>query len=164
MDIDIGIDAKSRSAIANAVRLLGLSETIKEMVRQGALSAGHARALIGVPDSEALAKRVVARGLNVRQTESLVRRAQGTQGTRAPAPGPGGDLEAGRDLQPGLGAGGAKDPDTLALEHDLAAMLGLKVSIDFAGQGGTLTLHYKTLEQLDDILRRLNQTPQYGSA
>ncbi len=156
---------KSRSYIANAVRLLGLPATVKGMVQRGALSAGHARALIGVPEAEALAKKIVARGLNVRQTERLVRRARGG---RDPAADPGGALEAGRDLEPGRGTGGAgagaaKDPDTLALERDLAALLGLKVSIEFTGQGGSLTVHYQTLEQLDDILRRLNQTPRYES-
>ncbi len=134
---------KSRSHIANTVRLLGLPEPVKAMILQGKLSAGHGRALLAADQPEALAKKVAARGLNVRQTERLV---QKSPPTRAP-------VEDRADRGPG------KDPDTLALERDLTALLGLKVAIDIRGQGGALTIHYRTLEQLDEVLRRLSHTP-----
>ncbi|HSR73070.1 MAG TPA: ParB/RepB/Spo0J family partition protein [Kiloniellales bacterium] len=140
---------KSRSHIANTLRLLGLPEPVKAMLGDGRLTAGHARALIGTADPEALAKKIVARGLNVRQTERLV------QQERAPKP---------RATKPAGPAPQAKDADTLGLERDLTELLGLKVSIDFDGTGGSVTIHYQTLEQLDDLLRRLNQTPPPASA
>jgi ParB family chromosome partitioning protein len=128
---------KSRSHIANTIRLLGLPETVKAMIEDGRLSAGHARALLGAQDPEALARRVVARGLNVRQTEALV------QAEKAP---------------PRRAA--AKDADTLALERDLAERLGLNVAINHRGAGGTLTIRYRTLEQLDDVVQRLSHAPE----
>ena len=137
---------KSRSHIANTLRLLGLPEAVKDMVLHGALSAGHARALLGAEAPEALARKVVGRGLNVRQTEQLVRKF--------------GPVRA--ETGGGTGRGGrktGKDPDTLALERDLTALLGLKVNIDIRGKGGALTVHYQTLEQLDEVLRRLNHVP-----
>ncbi len=138
---------KSRSHIANTVRLLALPEAVKTMVMRGELSAGHGRALLGAKAPEDLAKTVIARGLNVRQTERLVQKSLAT----GAEPG-----DAARDRG---GRGAAKDPDTLALEQDLTALLGLKVAIDFHGQGGELTIHYQTLEQLDEVLRRLSHTP-----
>ncbi|MFQ6018519.1 MAG: ParB/RepB/Spo0J family partition protein [Kiloniellaceae bacterium] len=146
---------KSRSHIANTLRLLGLPEGVRAMLARGELSAGHARAVIGAEEPEALARQIVARGLSVRQAERLVGRAKGGPGGR-----PAGKAAAGR----AEGAGAKdKDPDTLALERDLTAFLGLKVTIEFYGEGGSLTLHYRSLEQLDDILRRLNQTPQHDA-
>ena len=137
---------KSRSHIANTLRLLGLPETVKTMVLHGELSAGHARALLGAEAPEALARKVVRRGLNVRQTEQLVRKF--------------GPVRAETDAGTGRGPRkGAKDPDTLALERDLTALLGLKVNIEIRGTGGALTVHYQTLEQLDEVLRRLNHAP-----
>ena len=138
---------KSRSHIANTLRLLNLPEAVRGLLAEDILSAGHGRALLGAEDPEALAKQVVARGLNVRQTERLVQDSRDRPaGAERPARAP-------------SGAARAKDPDTLALERDLTALLGLKVTIDFKGKGGTLTIHYKTLEQLDDVLHRLNQVP-----
>ena len=144
---------KSRSHIANTLRLLQLPEAVRALLVEDKLSAGHARALLGAEDPAALAKKVVAQGLNVRQTERLVQDARehpatagGARPVKAPsAPAPG------------------KDPDTLALERDLTALLGLKVSIEFEGKSGSLTIHYQTLEQLDDVLRRLNQAPSAGN-
>ncbi len=127
---------KSRSHVANMLRLLNLPGPVKEMLDKGELSMGHARALLNAGDPAGLAAQVVARGLNVRQTERLA------QGARA------------RGRPPGSGT--RKDPDTARLERDLAALLGLKVSVSFRGQGGSLTIFYRNLEQLDDILRRLN--------
>ena len=137
---------KSRSHIANTLRLLGLPDAVKDMVLHGELSAGHARALLGAEAPEALAKKVIGRGLNVRQTEQLVRKS--------------GPVRAETGTGSGRGARKpAKDPDTLALEHDLTALLGLRVNIEIDGRGGALTVHYQTLEQLDEVLRRLNHAP-----
>jgi ParB family chromosome partitioning protein len=146
---------KSRSHVANAVRLLGLPEAVKAMVQRGELSAGHGRALLGAEAPEALAKKVVARGLNVRQTERLVQKSRPARAETGATERPG------RGTAPGRAS--AKDPDTLALERDLTALLGLKVAIDIhsrsGGQGGALTIHYQTLEQLDEVLRRLSHAP-----
>jgi ParB family chromosome partitioning protein len=131
---------KSRSHIANTLRLLNLPSSVKELLVGGDLTAGHARALLNLDDPDKLAKRIVAQGLNVRQTERLVRQAKA--GARA-AP-----------------AASRKDPDTVALERDLSDLLGLKVTVNFRGDGGELVVHYKTLEQLDDVLHKLS----YGKA
>ena len=141
---------KSRSHIANTLRLLNLPQPVREMVNEGKLSAGHARALLGAEDPEALAKKVIARGLNVRQTEHLVQDGKGR---------PAGFVAKAADAVTAPTHHHPKDPDTEALERDLTALLGLKVTIEFEGQGGSLTIHYKTLEQLDDVLHRLNQVP-----
>ena len=128
---------KSRSHVANTLRLLGLPEPVKAMLDDGSLSAGHARALLAAPDAAALAKDVVARGLNVRQTESLVRE-------KVPE----------RARQPKTGAV-AQDADTLALERSLSDRVGLKVKILHRDPGGRVEIHYRSVEQLDDIVRRL---------
>lgn len=132
--------SKSRSHVANTLRLLGLPEPVKQRIRDGELSAGHARALLTAPDPEALAEEAVAKGLNVRQTERLAQRGK---------PGATG-RPRGRPPKK------AKDPNTAALERDLAAMLGLKVAIEEHGEGGTLSIQYESLEQLDDLLQRLS--------
>lgn len=132
--------SKSRSHVANTLRLLGLPDTVKARIHAGELSAGHARALLTADDPEALAAEVVSKGLNVRQTERLAQRGK-----------------AGASGRPrGRPPKKAKDPNTAALERDLAAMLGLTVSIEERGEGGTLSIQYETLEQLDDLLQRLS--------
>jgi len=125
---------KSRSHVANTLRLLGLPPAVKRQLDEGALSAGHARALLAAPDSAALAGEVVRRGLNVRATELLVRR-------RASAPEP-------RQRK-------ARDHDTVALERELGGTLGLRVTLSPNGRGGSLTLHYASLDQLDRVLKLL---------
>jgi ParB family chromosome partitioning protein len=132
---------KSRSHVANMLRLLALPDPVKDLVEQGTISAGHARALIGADNVAELAAEVARRGLNVRQTEQL---AQTAKPSRRPATAP---------------AATTKDPDTAALERELGNLLGLRVDIEFEGRGGSLTIHYRTLDQLDDVLRRLNQPP-----
>jgi ParB family chromosome partitioning protein len=127
---------KSRSHIANMLRLLGLPDDVKHLLESGALSAGHARALIGAENPLALAKQIVEKGLNVRDAETLAGEAKGR-------------------AKGAVRAANGKDADTKALEHDLSQMLGLKVTLDVHGQGGTIAIHYRTLEQLDDVLRRL---------
>ncbi len=128
---------KSRSHIANTMRLLALPEPIKRLVDEGLLSAGHARALLTAAEPEALARRVLDRGLNVRQTEHLV-----------------GSTRAERDKRK---RAAAKDADTLAIERDLSNALGLSVEIRFSGSRGSLVLYYTSLDQLDDILHRLSR-------
>jgi ParB family transcriptional regulator, chromosome partitioning protein len=133
------IVGKSRSHVANMARLLKLSEPVKALVQSGALSAGHARQLIGQPNALELAQDIIKRGLNVRQVEDLARK-DGTAQARTIA-----------------GTSRAKDADTKALEKRLSDTLGLKVSVDHRGQGGTLHIKYRDLEQLDGIIRKLDR-------
>jgi ParB family chromosome partitioning protein len=132
---------KSRSHVANAVRLLDLPERVVFLLRSHQLSAGHARAVASAADPTTLANQVVDQGLSVRAAEALARRAQS-----APAPERLRDEDAPR-----------KDADTRALEEDLARTLGLVVEIAHRRGGGELTIRYKTLEQLDDLCRRLSR-------
>jgi ParB family chromosome partitioning protein len=128
------IVGKSRSHLANTLRLLKLPETVQDLVRSGALSAGHARPLIGRADAAALAERIVSRGLNVRQVEALTQ-------DRAPA-------KAKRQK--------SKDSDTRAAEAELRETLGLEVDIRKGkGEKGELRIRYTTLEQLEEIRHRL---------
>ncbi|MEO5865728.1 MAG: ParB/RepB/Spo0J family partition protein [Sphingomonas sp.] len=126
---------KSRSHIANLLRLLELPRAVQDRVIDGSLSMGHARALIGMPDAEGLAEQVIARGLSVRDTERLARNAKPDGRER------GGDR--------------GRDADLAALEHQLADLLGLSVRINHGPKGGTLALSYSTLDQLDMICQRL---------
>ncbi len=130
---------KSRSHIANLLRLLGLPEAVQALLREERLSAGHARALITADDPEALARQVVKRGLSVRETERLVRRKPKKTGSK-----PGKPPE--------------KDADTRQLEQDLSAALGMKVSINHkpGGEAGQVVVSYRSLDDLDEICRRLN--------
>ncbi len=141
-DAVAGVVGKSRSHVANTLRLLQLPEEVLWYVRHGKLSAGHARALITAPNPAALAEQIVNEGLNVRQAEALARRA---------AEGPRPAKARGRSGQP-AGEGGA---DIAALEQDLTDALGLQVQLSDRGGKGELTLRYGTLEQLDDLCRRL---------
>jgi ParB family chromosome partitioning protein len=138
---------KSRSHIANMLRLLSLPDSVKQLVQAGEISAGHARALLNANDVEGLAQEVAKKGLSVRETERLAQQVK----QAAKGQGGSGKAKSGKAAQ--------KDPDTRQLEDDLSSLLGLKVNIEFHGQGGTLTVHYKTLDQLDDVLNRLNQHP-----
>lgn len=133
---------KSRSHIANLMRLLDLPTAVQQQVVEQKLSMGHARALIGAPDCEALARTVEAKGLSVRDTEQLVRRSK-----KGPNAAP--QARQRRDV--------AKDPDIAALEQHLADILGLKVDISHGeGAAGTLSLRYSTLDQLDMLCQRLS--------
>jgi ParB family chromosome partitioning protein len=142
-----GTIGKSRSHIANLLRLLSLPDEIREMLEKNELSMGHARALIGVPNAVELARDIVKRGLNVRQVEQVSREAQG--------------IEKRAGNRPPSRAGGAykapvnKDPDIVALEESLSENLGLRVSINDRGQNGDIVISYDSLSQLDEILRRL---------
>lgn len=131
---------KSRSHVANTLRLLQLPTSVREHVLAGRLSAGHARAIAAAPEPEDLAERVVAGGMSVRQAEALARQA-----SERPRRAAGG----------GASPAGGKTPDIQALEADLAEALGVEVDLDDRGGRGSLTLRYDNLEQLDDLCRRL---------
>jgi ParB family transcriptional regulator, chromosome partitioning protein len=135
------IVGKSRSHIANTMRLTKLPAEVQAYITTGQLSAGHARALIGVPHPLAAAKRIVEEGLNVRQTEALAH----VEGVPARKP-----LKA-------RSGGKVKDPNTVALEKSISDALGLAVSIDHGNSGGTVHIRYRDLDQLDDIVRRLGK-------
>ena len=130
---------KSRSHVANTLRLLNLPHSVRMEVQNGALSAGHARALLTHPEPAKAALAVIARGLNVRQTEALTARHAPSSIIA--------DASAKRLT---------RDPATQSLERDLAARLGLRVDIAFDGSGGVVRLHYRTLDQLDGLIALLN--------
>jgi len=134
------IVGKSRSHVANTLRLMKLPEGVQSLIRDGKLSAGHARALLGQPDPEALAAAIVAQGLNVRQAEAIAQ-------DRA--------SQAGKTVK--ARARGDKDADTVALEKRLSDALGLAVTIAHRGNGGELKIRYKSLEQLDEVIRRIER-------
>ncbi len=136
---------KSRSHIANMLRLLNLPEAVLELLRSGSLSMGHARALLTADDPGALAQQVVKRDMSVRDVEKLVKAA------KAPS-------------TPSASAKGPKDADTIQIEKDLSAALGMKVSIDHVSgsEKGLLTVRYRDLEQLDEVCRRLSSTLDAG--
>lgn len=154
---------KSRSHVANMLRLLSLSEEIKSMLDDGQLSAGHARALLAAPNAETLAHQVVNKGLNVRQTEKLVQdNKPNAEKTRAGL----GKLKSKIAATDGDNAGvesdyaarADKDANTLSMERSLTDLLGMAVSIDLKGEGesGRLVVSFSDFGQLDDVIDRLN--------
>ena len=136
------IVGKSRSHVANLLRLLDLPETIRNEVAEGNLTMGHARALITAPDPQALATEVIRRGLSVRETERLARATK--------------PKSAGSNPRSSGGGAASADADIAALERQLGDMLGLSVRIEHAGEGGTVSLAYSSLDQLDMICQRLS--------
>ncbi|MEM9749756.1 MAG: ParB/RepB/Spo0J family partition protein, partial [Pseudomonadota bacterium] len=137
---------KSRSHVANLMRLVGLPDSVQALLRKGELSMGHARALLKARRPEALAEKIVAGGLSVRAAEKLA------QDDKADAP-----EKAVRRAGPRAAPKVEKDADTRALEEDLARALGLAVSVEHEGEGGQVVIRYGALEQLDEICRRLCQ-------
>jgi ParB family chromosome partitioning protein len=134
---------KSRSHVANTMRLLTLPVSVRNLIEDGQLTAGHARPLIGLDRAETLAKEIVARKMSVREAEALARKA--STGTSEPRPKSGSSARSSE-----------KDADTLALERNISEQLGLKVEIHHTGdEGGEVKVTYKSLEQLDEICRRL---------
>jgi len=134
---------KSRSHVTNLLRLLKLPDSVRQMLLRGDLTMGHARALLGAPDPEAAAGMVVAKGLSVRQTEALAKVGLDKSGkTKA-------DRQSSRPV----------DADLAALERQLGDMLGLNVKVKHAGKGGTVSLAYSSLDQLDMICQRLSGEP-----
>jgi ParB family transcriptional regulator, chromosome partitioning protein len=136
------IIGKSRSHVANTLRLLKLPDTVKAHIYNGVLSAGHARMLVGQPNAEQLAEEIVARGLNVRQVESLAREAvnRGAQSRRR--------IPRGR---------ADKNANLVGLEKRISDALGLVISIDHRPRGGVLSIRYRSLDQLDEVVRRLEK-------
>jgi ParB family chromosome partitioning protein len=131
------IVGKSRSHVANTLRLLKLPDEVKAYLNDGRLTAGHARALLGQPDPVAMARAIVAQGLNVRQVEAIAQE------------------RAGKTAKPRVRT--RKDADTLTLEKRLSDALGLAVAIEHRGQGGELRIRYRSLEQLDEVIRRIER-------
>ena len=128
---------KSRSHVANTLRLLNLPSSVQTEVKKGAISAGHARALLAHPEPEKAALAVIARGLNVRQTEALATRRSTQEPSHA------------RERR--------NDPETEALARDLSERIGLKVEIMFDGSGGILRIRYRSLDQLDALIALLTR-------
>jgi ParB family transcriptional regulator, chromosome partitioning protein len=124
---------KSRSHITNTLRLLNLPAAVKEAVRKGEISAGHARALLSHPEPETAMREVLARGLSVRQTEGLASRDLGSSASERAEP--------------------THGPDAVGLERHLAEQLGLRVRVNFDGKGGFIQIYYTDLEQLDNLLK-----------
>ncbi|PLK70131.1 chromosome partitioning protein ParB [Rhizobium sp. TH135] len=136
---DLGeIIGKSRSHVANSLRLLKLPDPVRDMLADGSLSAGHARALVSTPDPLVLAKTIAQKGMSVRDAEKLAQNHIKAQQAPAPA-----------EVRE------SKDSDTIALERSLSDCLGLSVSINHKGGGGQLKINYKTLDQLEEICRLL---------
>ena len=131
---------KSRSHVANTLRLLKLPPSIRAYIFKGKLDAGHARMLIGQPNAEKLAEEIVARGLNVRQVEEIARQESGRNGK---------SRSRNRSAE--------KNADTLALEKRLSDALGLVVNIDARGESGVVSIRYRNLDQLDDLAQRLEK-------
>jgi len=136
---------KSRSHVANLLRLLDLPTTVREMLLRGDLTMGHARAIASSDEPERLARQIVDGGLSVRQAEQLARKIR---------PGAGRDIGRGFERQ-----NRQVDADLAALERQLGDMLGLKVKVSHAGAGGTVSLAYSSLDQLDMICQRLSGEP-----
>ena len=127
------IVGKSRSHIANIIRLLGLPQSIQDMISEGKISSGHARAIMNSAFPEQLAEKIVSENLSVRAAEDLA-----------------------KQKKPGVKKVKLKDPDTIDLENNLTATLGLNVLIDHKGQkGGSIKIEYKTLDQLESVTRKL---------
>ena len=137
---------KSRSHVANHLRLLDLPDFVRQSLLQGDISMGHARAVVTAPDPEQLTREILAKGLSVRQAEALAKKVK-----------PG----AGQDMARAVARARAQtvDADLLALERQLGDMLGLKVAVTHKGEGGTITLHYSSLDQLDMVCQRLSGEP-----
>ena len=138
---DLGeIIGKSRSHVANSLRLLKLPDPVRDMLADGSLSAGHARALVSTSDPATLARTIVSKGLSVRDAERLAQndiKSQGEIAEKRPA--------------------GEKDSDTIALERSLSDALGLEVKISHKGGSGQIRIGYRTLEQLEAVCRLLEQ-------
>jgi ParB family chromosome partitioning protein len=146
---DVGrIVHKSRSHVANLLRLLDLPEFVRQSLLKGDISMGHARAVATASDPEELTREIVAKGLSVRQAESRARREKAR-------PGPGADI--GRASA--RNAAKTVDADLEVLERQLGDLLGLKVQVAHKGHGGAVTLHYSSLDQLDMICQRLSGEP-----
>ncbi len=141
---------KSRSHVANMLRLLQLPGKVRERVRDGLLSMGHARAILGAEKPEDVADLVIEKEMSVRATEALVREESASENPSA------NDNKNKKSSSGSHKKAGKKDADTRALERDIAEALGLEVSLEHSGKnGGSLIINYQNLDQLDDVCRRL---------
>ncbi|MBY4631722.1 ParB/RepB/Spo0J family partition protein [Rhizobium croatiense] len=139
---DLGeIIGKSRSHVANSLRLLKLPDPVRDLLAAGSLSAGHARALVSTPDPASLARTIVAKGMSVRDAEKLAQN----------------NIKAQSEPQQTATRRDQKDSDTLALERTLSDALGLEVSINHKTSGGQIKISYKSLEQLEEVCRLLER-------
>ncbi|WP_049732649.1 ParB/RepB/Spo0J family partition protein [Rhizobium ecuadorense] len=139
---DLGeIIGKSRSHVANSLRLLKLPDPVRDLLAAGSLSAGHARALVSTPDPAGLARTIVAKGMSVRDAEKLAQN----------------NIKAQSEPQLAASRRDQKDSDTLALERTLSDALGLDVAINHKTSGGQIKISYKSLEQLEEICRLLER-------
>ncbi|SCB61477.1 chromosome partitioning protein, ParB family [Rhizobium aethiopicum] len=139
---DLGeIIGKSRSHVANSLRLLKLPDPVRDLLAAGSLSAGHARALVSTPDPASLARTIVAKGMSVRDAEKLAQN----------------NIKAQSEPQQPTMRRDQKDSDTLALERTLSDALGLEVSINHKTGGGQIKISYKSLEQLEEVCRLLER-------
>ncbi|MFP4098217.1 MAG: ParB/RepB/Spo0J family partition protein [Alphaproteobacteria bacterium] len=139
---------KSRPHITNMIRLLNLPDTVQAHLSAGDISMGHARALVTADDAEGLAQKVISKGLSVRQTEKLAHEQKNGAGASRKASGPRAKSKP------------AKNPDTVALENDMTNALGMRVTIDSVdGRSGKLSIEFKDLDQLDEVLHRLAHFP-----
>ncbi|HWT58812.1 MAG TPA: ParB/RepB/Spo0J family partition protein [Rhizobium sp.] len=139
---DLGeIIGKSRSHVANSLRLLKLPDPVRDLLAAGSLSAGHARALVSTPDPAGLARTIVAKGMSVRDAEKLAQN----------------NIKAQSEPQLSASRRDQKDSDTLALERTLSDALGLDVAINHKTSGGQIKISYKSLEQLEEICRLLER-------
>ncbi|AJC81638.1 chromosome partitioning protein ParB [Rhizobium etli bv. phaseoli str. IE4803] len=139
---DLGeIIGKSRSHVANSLRLLKLPDPVRDLLAAGSLSAGHARALVSTPDPASLARTIVAKGMSVRDAEKLAQN----------------NIKAQSEPQQTGSRRDQKDSDTLALERTLSDALGLEVSINHKTSGGQIKISYKSLEQLEEVCRLLER-------
>jgi ParB family chromosome partitioning protein len=136
---------KSRSHVANTLRLLKLPDSVRDMITNGSLSAGHARTLITTEDPGALAEKIIRDGLSVRQAEALAQDGGKPSAVK-------------RKAETGEG----KDADTKALEKLLSDVMGMRVSVNHVNNGGDVRIHYTTLEQLDEICQRLQNRAKWG--
>lgn len=133
---------KSRSHIANLMRLLNLPDDVQTLVIEGQLSAGHARTLVGNDGASEIARKIISQGLSVRDAEKLTKK----------------DPEKERSTQNNRVRSAAKDPDTVQIEQELSLQIGMKVTIDHdaGGEGGRISIRYEDLDQLDNIMRMLS--------
>lgn len=132
---------KSRSHVANLMRLLDLPDAVQDMVAEGTIAMGHARALIGTSDPERLAREIAERGLSARQAEDLSNRDRGR--------------DSGRKKRRSKSAAADRDTDLVALEQRIVEATGLAVRLSFDGKGGSMTIRYNDLDQLDELVARL---------
>lgn len=135
---------KSRSHVANILRLNQLPDSIKFMLNDGQLTMGHARCLIGLPEAEDLALKIIANGLNVRQAEELAKRRDSN------------NRKARKENNQGVSQGQGADDDFVMLGQSLSEKFGVKVVVENSWNGGKISIHYSNLEELDSILTRLN--------